>query len=231
VYVNPDTQQFWAIDYRIYNPSSDRKSKLEHVRDMLNSAVSEKSLPFATVLMDSWYSSRELMLQIASLGKIYYTVAKPNRLIAEQAGQHAYQRLDTLDWTEEELQTGKTIRLNDFPNGHKGQLFRVTALPGKTEFVVTNDVSQHDVHTIRKTCKVRWKVEEFHREMKQLTGIERCQCRKESIQRNHIGCAMLVWARLKTLAYQTGRSVYDLWKSQFDPMVSALFHSPTLPFA
>ncbi len=59
-------------------------------------------------------------------------------------------------------------------------------------------------------CAVRWKIEEFHRELKQLTGIEACECRKARIQRNHIGCAMLVWLRLKQLAYSTGRTVYQL---------------------
>ncbi|WP_410526104.1 hypothetical protein [Rickettsia endosymbiont of Gonocerus acuteangulatus] len=42
----------------------------------------------------------------------------------------------------------------------------------------------------------------MHREIKQLTGIERCQCRKQRIQRNHISCAFLVWA-LKGLQIQS----------------------------
>jgi hypothetical protein len=57
---------------------------------------------------------------------------------------------------------------------------------------------------------VRWKIEEFHREAKQLTGIERCQCRGGRIQRNHISCALLVWSRLKHLAYQSGRTIYQI---------------------
>jgi hypothetical protein len=51
---------------------------------------------------------------------------------------------------------------------------------------------------------------EFHRELKQLTGVEACQCRKARIQRNHTACALLVWSCLKTLAYQTGRIVYQM---------------------
>ena len=38
IYVNPDTGQFWVIDYRIYSPDSDGKTKLDHVSDMINSA-------------------------------------------------------------------------------------------------------------------------------------------------------------------------------------------------
>jgi hypothetical protein len=57
---------------------------------------------------------------------------------------------------------------------------------------------------------VRWKIEEFHRETKQLTGIEGCQCRTGRIQRNHIACALLVRNRLKGLAYQSGRIIYRI---------------------
>ena len=40
--------------------------------------------------------------------------------------------------------------------------------------------------------------------------IEACQCRRARIQRNHIGCAILVWVRLKALAHQTGNTVYQI---------------------
>jgi hypothetical protein len=57
---------------------------------------------------------------------------------------------------------------------------------------------------------VRWKIEEFDRETKQLTGIEGCQCRTGRIQHNHIACALLVWSRLKDLSYQSGRTIYRI---------------------
>ncbi len=53
------------------------------------------------------------------------------------------------------------------------------------------------------------KLRSFTPEIKQLTGVESCQCRKARIQRNHINCAMLVWSRLKQLAYATGQTVYQ----------------------
>jgi hypothetical protein len=54
------------------------------------------------------------------------------------------------------------------------------------------------------------KIEDFHRELKQLRGIESCQCRKARIQTNHIACAILVWTRLKSLAYKTGQTIYQI---------------------
>jgi hypothetical protein len=39
VYVNPAADQFWLIDYRIYDPEGDGKTKLDHVREMLQNVV------------------------------------------------------------------------------------------------------------------------------------------------------------------------------------------------
>jgi hypothetical protein len=35
VYVNPKTENFWVIDYRIFDPQTDGLSKLDHVEQML----------------------------------------------------------------------------------------------------------------------------------------------------------------------------------------------------
>nr|WP_265288262.1 hypothetical protein [Verminephrobacter eiseniae] len=59
-------------------------------------------------------------------------------------------------------------------------------------------------------CGLRWKIEPFHREAKQLTGTGRCQCRKARIQRSHIACAVLVSCRLAQIARQTARSLYQV---------------------
>ena len=73
---------------------------------------------------------------------------------------------------------------------------------------MTNEIAQDDVEIVQKVYSLRWKVERFHRETKQLTGIEGNQCRKARIVRNHIGCAMLVWVYLKQVAVETGRTLY-----------------------
>jgi hypothetical protein len=72
---------------------------------------------------------------------------------------------------------------------------------------------------------LRWIIEQRHREGKQITGLERCQCRTAQIQRNHIGCALLVWVRLKQLAAQTGRTVYQLQYGLLDDYLCLLLRS------
>ena len=210
VYVNPTTERFWVIDYRIFDPDADGKTKLDHVREMLSS-VAHRGVPFETVLMDTWYATKDLMLLIEGMAKKYYCPLKSNRQVDDSGGKHPYQRVDRLDWSQEELKRGKLIKIKGFPKEHKVKLLRVVVHSRRTEWIVTNDLlSQDSVHEAQKVRGVRWKIEEFHRETKQLTGIEGCQCRTGRIQRNHIACAMLVWSRLKHLAYQSQRTVYQI---------------------
>jgi Transposase DDE domain len=210
VYVNPALDQFWLIDYRIYDPDGDGKSKLDHVRDMLINIVYQKQLPFEAVLMDTWYATRDLMLFIESLQKFYYCPLKDNRQVDDSGGTQPYRHVDSLAWSTEALAHGKTIKMKGFPKDHKVRLFRVEVSTHRTDWVVTNDQTQDATEATQEACGFRWKIEQLHREGKQVTGLERCQCRKARIQRNHIGCAFLVWVRLKALAAQTGRTVYQL---------------------
>lgn len=210
VYVNPKLQRFWVVDYRIFNPDADGKTKIDHVKDMLQNLVYHKLLPFDTVLMDTWYAVHNLMLYIDSLDKIYYCPLKDNRLVDDTFGKEKYKRIELLQWSEEELECGKIIKIKGFPANKKVKLFRVTVSTNRTDYVVTNDLSQSSTDVVQQVCKIRWKIEEFHREIKQLTGIESCQCRKARLQINHIACAMLVWVRLKNLAYRTGQTIYQI---------------------
>lgn len=210
VYVNGENEQFWVIDYRLYDPTGDGQSKLDHVAAMLDGVVYHKQLPFRTVLMDSWYATQKLMAQIDQLEKLYYCPLKTNRRVDDSGGHQPYQRVDELLWSSEELQKGKLIKVRGFPAHKKVKLFRVTVSTNRTDDVATNDLSQTCTDTVQDGSGMRWKIEEFHRELKQLTGVEACQCRKARIQRNHIACALLVWTRLKAIAYQTGRTVYQI---------------------
>lgn len=228
VYVNPTTAQFWLIDYRIYDPDGDGKTKLDHVRAMLGNIVHHKQLPFHAVLMDTWYATKDLMLYIESLQKVYYCPVKANRQVDDSGGIGPYQRVDTLPWSTEEEQNGKRIKIKGFPKDHHVQLFRVVASTRRTDWIVTNDPAADSTDATQEVCDVRWKIEQLHREGKQLTGLERCQCRKARIQRNHIACAFLVWTRLKAVAIQTGRTVYQLKHGLLDDYLIQQLKNPSI---
>src|SRR5258708_944936 len=205
---SPEIDQFWIIDYRIYDPDHDGKNKLEHVRVMLDNALTDKGLPFRGVLMDSWYAERKLMLHVERLSKVYYCPLKDNRQVDETGGERGYQRVDSLTWTEHEAQHGKLLPIKDFPRRHTVKLFRLVLSSKRTDFIATNDFAQDSTQDTQEVCGLRWKIEQFHRETKQTTGIEGCQCRLARIQRNHIACAILVWVRLKQVAQESASTIY-----------------------
>lgn len=231
IYINPGLDQFWLIDYRIYDPEGDGKTKLDHVREMLSHTVYHKQLSFRAVLMDTWYATKDLMLFIESLEKLYYCPLKDNRQIDDSSGQQSYRRVDLLLWSPTELEQGKRIKIKGFPKDHKVQCFRVVVSTHRTDFVVTNDLAQNSTQATQQVCGFRWKIEQLHREGKQVTGLEACQCRKARIQRNHIGCAFLVWVRLHALAQQAGRTIYQLKHGLLDDYLCQQLKHPFLKMA
>ena len=229
IYVNPELDRFWLIDYRIFAPDEDGKSKLDHAREMFDLVIHAKQLPFRCVLMDTWYATRQFMLHIERQGKFYYCPIQDNRQVYEGAVTPVnYQRADSLAWTEEEKAHGKQVHVKDFPKGHRLQLFRLVVSTDRTDYVVTNDMTQDSTDETQQVCAIRWKIERLHREVKQTTGLERCQCRTSRIQRNHIACAMLVWCRFKELAYATGRTVYQIKFGQLSDYLIQQLKSPSV---
>ena len=231
LYVNPDTGQYWILDYRLYDPDGDGKSKLDHVREMLDCLVTKRDVTFDRVLMDSWYGAQELLLFIESLGKFYYVPLKCNRKVDDSGGVLKYKRVDELNWNSVNLTLGKTIKIKGFPKEHKVKLFRVVASDSRTDWVITNDLSQHSTGDTQKVCAIRWKIEQFHRELKQVTGVEKCQCRKARIQRNHIACAVLVWIRLTELARSSMKTIYQIKEGLLEEYLKQELRSPSVKFS
>jgi hypothetical protein len=228
VSVHPETDQFWLMDSRLYGPAGDGKSKLDHVREMLTNVVYQKQLPLQAVLMDTWYATKDLMLFIESLQQRYDCPLKENRQVDASDGARASQRVDTLDWSAHALVHGQRIKSKGFPKDHTVQCFRVAVSPHRTDYVVTNDQAQDSTEATQEVCGFRWKIEPLHREGTHVTGLERCQCRKARIQRNHIGGAFLVWVRLKALAAHTGRTVYQLKHGLLDDYLIQQLKNPSL---
>jgi len=251
IYLNPELNQYWIIDYRIFDPDNDGKTKIDHVGEMIRNMIYNKQhLIFRTVLMDSWYATRDIILMIEEMGKIYYCPLKTNRLVDDGSRNELvpeplpanvnaswnrnvnsnpktkYQPIEKLLWSDYELNNGKIIKIKDFPPEHKVQLFRVIVSTNKTDYIITNDVACSSPSDAREECAKRWKIEQFHREVKQTTGIEKCQCRKARIQKNHIACAMLVWVRLKQIACQTGQTVYQIKRGLLDDYLIEQLRNP-----
>ena len=95
------------IDYWIYDLHSDGKTKRAPVQDMLSVLVGSRKVAFSTVLMDTWYATKNVLLHIESLGKCYYCPMKANRRVDDSHATRPYQRIDSLSWTVSEQESGK----------------------------------------------------------------------------------------------------------------------------
>jgi len=234
VYYNPDVDQFYALDYRIFDPDRDGQNKLDHVWDMLD-GLTVRNVAYGYVLMDSWYAVTELMVHIADLGKIYYCPLKDNRKVDDSGNPHggkkAYRAVSTLQWDQTELERGKFVKVFGFPGNTKVKLFCVQVSTNRTDYVVTNDLTQGSADGVRKASAIRWKIEEFHRELKQTTGIEHCQARKQRSQRNHISLCIQAWMIMKAAARAANITIYEQKNKPLRDYVTDQWRRPYTVFA
>jgi hypothetical protein len=233
LYVNPELERYWLLDYRIYDPASDNKSKIDHAQDMVMNLVEHKQLEFRHIAFDTWYGAMDLLKQIEKYGKIYHCTIKSDRKVCEQSSfiegeQAVYLHADELLWSTTETEQGKLVHLHKFPKGHTVKLFRLVLSDKHTDYLITNEVTQASTKAAQEAFRPRWFIEQLHREVQQVTGIDQCQARLARIQRNHIACAFLVWTRLSFLAHQLHSSVYALKQNLLDDYIKQQLRSPSL---
>ncbi len=69
-----DQKDFYPIDYRIYAPEQDGKTKNEHFSEMVINAVYAKKIKAKCILFDSWYASAENLKLVHRLGLVFFTI-------------------------------------------------------------------------------------------------------------------------------------------------------------
>ena len=218
---------FWPIDYRIYAPDADGKTKNDHFREMLLRAVADKLIQAKTVLFDSWYAAADNLKLIHRLGLVFFTTLKENRLVSLSKAD-GYIHLDQIDWTPERLQNGVQVKLKEVP--FKVQLFKLVATNGDIDWVITNSPEETLTAQVAQDANdVRWQIEELHRGLKQLTGTEKCQCRKARSQRNHLACCYHAWLSLKVKAMQLNKTLYQVKTDLLRDYLRAELQNPRVP--
>ena len=105
VYVNPETDQFWLIDYRLFAPEADGKTKLDHVAEMLAPVG-----PARHCVPDRAHGQlvrHHGPVQVAAGSKkTFYCPLKSNRLVDDSGGQQPYQPVACLSWSAQEVAAG-----------------------------------------------------------------------------------------------------------------------------
>ena len=169
------------IDYRIWNPSDDGKTKNDHFRDMLSSAK-VRGLEPEVVVADNWYSSLKNLKSVRSHGWDWVMGLKKNRLVNKPHIQ-----IYELDIPKE----GLKVHLKGY-----GwiKVFRFEAKNGRTDYIGTSrlDLTRDKIKSF---FERRWSIEVMHRELKQTCGFGRCQATTGRAARNHIGLSFIALVR------------------------------------
>lgn len=191
---NSNRGEVIPMDYRIYQPPEDGKTKNDHFRDMLKMAK-QRGLNPEAVVADSWYSSLDNVKLIRDLGWIWVMGLRKNRIVNRGVS------LESLIIPDE----GLKLHLRGY-----GwiMVYRLVAKNGRTDYIGTNmeDSSKEKVENL---VSRRWNIEGFHRELKQTCGLENCQSRTGRAQRNHIGFSILTWIRRAKIRSLNNLSFYQ----------------------
>lgn len=231
VYYNPDLDRYWIIDARIYQPDQDGKKKYEHLQEMMLKAI-ERGVEFRTVLMDTWYAIAKIMQWINGLGYKFVCPIRKNRQVLDHwsdSDNSKYNSVKDLPWDNDELKQGVDTKLKTC--SLKLQLFRLMVHPNRTDYIVTNDneaiCTPEDA---TKACAFRWKIEQYHREIKQLTGIGKCQARNAKAQRKHIITSILAWIVMHAQALAKKMTIYELKNEPLRKFQENMWRNPYTAF-
>ena len=188
-----DGDRHLPCDYRVYDKPTDSKSKNDHFRDLLRSAQ-ERGISPECVLFDGWYSSLDNLKLIRTLNWRWLTRLKANRRVN-------YNRTGLQALSKVAVQaTGTIVHLEGYG---LIKVFRIDAKDGSTEYWATDDLQMDELERL-KFADASWRIEEYHRGLKQVTNVERCQCRLSLSQRNHISLALRAFVIVERWCFRTG---------------------------
>ena len=188
-----DGDRHLPCDYRLYDKVTDGKSKNDHFRDLLQVAKDRGFSP-ECVLFDGWYSGLENLKKVREFGWHWLTRMKSNRRVnPERTGLRAVSACEI-------AATGTVVHLEGYG---LVKVFRIGAKDGTADHWATDDLTMDDLGRLR-LAEASWKIEEYHRGLKQTTNVERCQCRVGRAQRGHIGLALRAFVVLERYCFRTG---------------------------
>jgi len=178
-------------------------SKNEIFRSIIAQAKKNEIL-FDYVLADNWFGSKENMEFIHyDMEKKFIIGLKANRLVALEEGEKKgqYQNLSALSLKDGEK---RTVRLKGcaFSVALIAKIFKNEDGSTGTLYLVTNDL-ESNADQIYEVYKKRWRIEEYHKSIKQNTSLEKSPTKVVRSQRNHIFASIIAYCKLEFLKVKT----------------------------
>ena len=188
-----DGDRHLPCDYRIYDRTNNGKTKNDHFGDMLKVAKSRGFTP-ECVAFDSWYSSLNIIKRLKNFDWHWLTHLKLNRRVNPyRTGLRPINQCEI-------AATGTVVHLEGY---RFVKVFRIESKHGTKDHWITSNLKIDELERLR-LADAYWKIEEYHRGLKQVTNVEGCQCRKANAQRVHIGLALRAFLVIEKWCFYNG---------------------------
>lgn len=185
-------------------------SKNQYFRNLIQQSTENKVL-FEYILADNWFGSKENMEFIESLGKKFIVGIKANRIVAlscqdKKRGQ--FQQISSLDMQDGE---SKKVWL-------KGVSFEVLLIKkvfingdGSTGtlYLASND-TENDTAYLYQIYQKRWRIEEYHKSIKENASLAKSPTKKMRSQANHIFASIIAFCKLEIIKVATATNHFAI---------------------
>ena len=201
LWTGDDGNEYIPVDYRVYKPENDDKTKNDHFQDMLKRAKNRGFSP-QYVLFDAWYASVDnLKLITRGMHWNFLCNLKSNRQVS--VVKNEYTAIADLNLAEKQV---RQVWLKEY-----GFVLvcKIVDQDGGITYLATNDLDLTDYDSFIGHHNKRWQVEEFHRVIKQTTGVAKCYSTKSTSQKTHIFASFVSFIKLEKNRIQTGISWYE----------------------
>ncbi len=182
-------------------------SKNELFRSMVTQCSSQLYIDY--VLADSWFSSSANFKHIVACGLDFIIALKANRLVA---------------LSEEDKQKGKWINIKslnlgqvpkkvwlkgvDFPLLLTRQVFK-NGDDTAYLYLISSDLSL-SFRQVTTLYKKRWSVEQYHKEVKQITSFGKSPTKTVKTQSNHFYLAVMAYSKVEILKIRTRTNAFAM---------------------
>lgn len=203
----------YPVNFRIYD-KQEGKTKNDYFREMVLEVMQWGIKP-AWVTGDSWYSSLENLkfLKIEKVGFLF-GIASNRQVSVERGKSMAVNAVDVpKDGRMVYLKTFGWVRVfcQPFKNEPRYYILYKPALTALEQLTHADFKRIHDDH---------WKIECFHRIIKQVCNIERFYVRDRQAIRNHFFCALRAFCKLQTMCIRgLIDNCYEISRQLFVPVI------------
>lgn len=186
-------------------------SKNEMFRSIIAKIITNE-VKFDYVLADNWFGAKKNMEFIHyDIKKKFVIGIKSNRLIAlceKERKKGQYQNLNTLHLKDGEK---RIVWLKDisFPVALITKIFKNEDGSIGTLYLVTNDL-ENNADRIYEVYQKRWRIEEYHKSIKQNASLEKSPTKVVLSQKNHIFASIVAYCKLEFLKIKTSLNHFAL---------------------